>query len=333
MGLFSFFKKKHSTSPLDREPNQQVSSIGYEQLKKEYKQISSSKTYAQRVDACNSFLSLLSSSDVRSFNHIIVSESKKEKGYYYHPFFGVFSTRSPVSELSEKISHDVKRLIFLSNKSAEFSAELASVPLVNISPFDTPTLKRGALSEMPDIHYSSVGKAFNRDKLPAFVVIDTETTGLKIQGGRIVELSAIRYEDFVPVAAFSSLVNPQKPIPTEAIRIHGITDADVSSAPTLAQLSTSFLSFVGSLPLVGYNLPFDLKFLYCRGIDLVSDRRKRFDALEIARKVYRKDGLETFSLVDVCDHVGIYRDDAHRSLSDCYATGKIFSDCIETLTE
>lgn len=225
-----------------------------------------------------------------------------------------------------------KREAFLASRRAEFFAELSAVPLFPVSVDETAKLLRQRGSDMPDVKFSPVGPSFDKSKLGAFIVIDTETTGLKSQTGRIVELSAILYNDFSPVSAFTTLVNPGKPIPTDATEIHGITDADVESAPTLAQVAASFIDFVGGYPVAGYNLPFDLKFLYCSGVDLVSKRRKFYDVLPICRKAY-KDDLDTFSLDDVAEVCQVFRDSSHRSLSDCLATGKVFSCAIDDIAQ
>lgn len=224
-----------------------------------------------------------------------------------------------------------KRALFVESKQAEFSAQVSAIPSAVVDCVVGAALEKRRLSEMPEVKYSTVTKSFNPDRLPAFVVIDTETNGLKVQGGRILELSAIRYEDFQPVASWSTLINPKKPIPPEATEVNHITDEMVASAPTLPQVVNSFVEFVGESPLVGYNLPFDLKFLFSRGIDLVSQKRKFYDVLELARKAY-KDDLYSFSLDDVADLCNIFPSDAHRSLCDCYTTGLVFQNCIEDIT-
>ena len=66
-------------------------------------------------------------------------------------------------------------------------------------------------------------------------------------------------------------------------------------------------------------------------INLFSQKRKYFDVLELARKAYKND-LDSFTLEDVSELCGIFRDDAHRSLSDCFATGAVFKNCIEDIT-
>lgn len=179
-----------------------------------------------------------------------------------------------------------------------------------------------SLADMPEIRYANIPASFNRDTLPAFVVVDTETTGLSANRDGIIELSAIRFEEFRPVAGWTALINPGQRIPAEASAVNNITDAMVSGAPTIAQVAQSFADFCGTAPIVGYNLPFDLKFLYASGIDLTAKRRKYYDVLAIARKYFKGDlSLSSYKLGYVATQCGLVPVDAHRSLSDCLTTG------------
>lgn len=189
-----------------------------------------------------------------------------------------------------------------------------------------------ALSNLPEIHYTSISASFNRDTLPAFVVIDTETTGLSAREDGIVELSAIRFEEYNPVAGWTTLINPGRSIPAEASAVNSITDAMVSGAPTIGQVAQSFLDFCGSAPIVGYNLPFDLKMLYAAGIDLTAKRRKYYDVYAIAKKYFKGDmALSSYKLGYVASQCGLVPVDRHRSLSDCLTTGLLLDRLISLM--
>lgn len=189
-----------------------------------------------------------------------------------------------------------------------------------------------ALSDMPEIHYTSISASFNRDTMPAFVVIDTETTGLSARSDGIVELSAIRFEEFHPVAGWTTLVDPGRRIPPEASAVNNITDAMVSGAPTIDQVAQSFLDFCGSAPIVGYNLPFDFKMLYAADIDLTAKRRKYYDVCAIAKKYFKGDmALSSYKLGYVASQCGLVPVDSHRSLSDCLTTGLLLDRLISIM--
>lgn len=75
----------------------------------------------------------------------------------------------------------------------------------------------------------------------------------------------------------------------------------------------------------GYNLEFDLNFLFVNNIDLFSEKRKFYDLLQICRRHISKDDVYNYKLNTVCEYYGIYRDNIHRSMSDALATGLLFS--------
>lgn len=203
-----------------------------------------------------------------------------------------------------------------------------SIPRQDIIFSSSTKLERQQLSDMPEIKFKNITKSTNLSAMPAFVVIDTETTGLSASTDRIIELSAIIYEDFKPVKSFSTLVNPGRHIPERASAVNNIYDNDVATAPPLDYVADSFTKFIKNLPVVGYNVAFDLKFLYCSGIDIMDDR-KFYDAYALSRKAFK--GLDSYSLQNVASALGIVYN-AHRSLDDCYATGDVFKAAALTIT-
>ena len=215
-------------------------------------------------------------------------------------------------------------------KVNNFKVMLNSIPSAKID-INPTTLTRAQLKDMPEIKTSNIAKTFNPSSLPAFVVIDTETTGLKANTDRIVEISAIIFEEYLPTSSWTTRIKIDRPIPPEVSLINGIHDEDLVSAPLLEEVAESFKNFIGNLPIVGYNISFDLKFLYCSGIDLVSLKQKKYDVLTLARKEYKDIITGGFSLENVCDYNDIFYI-PHQSLSDCYATGELFKTIIEERT-
>jgi DNA polymerase III epsilon subunit-like protein len=67
-------------------------------------------------------------------------------------------------------------------------------------------------------------------RLPV-AVLDFETCGVDASKCAPVELAVVRFEDGAIAGRWSTLINPEQPIPPEAMAIHGITDEMVADAP------------------------------------------------------------------------------------------------------
>lgn len=95
------------------------------------------------------------------------------------------------------------------------------------------------------------------------IVIDTETTGLNPDvGHRVVELAAIELVNRLPSGReFHTYLDPERAMPDEAFRIHGISDDVLRGKPKFRDLVERFLDFIAGAPLVIHNADFDLRFL------------------------------------------------------------------------
>ena len=95
------------------------------------------------------------------------------------------------------------------------------------------------------------------------IVLDTETTGLKVdQGHRVVDIGAIVLKDRKKTNEyFQSYVNPERLIDREAQEIHGISNEQLEKEPKFSEIAESFLEFVQDSVLIIHNAPFDLGFL------------------------------------------------------------------------
>ncbi|OGR87214.1 MAG: single-stranded-DNA-specific exonuclease RecJ [Elusimicrobia bacterium RIFCSPLOWO2_01_FULL_60_11] len=165
----------------------------------------------------------------------------------------------------------------------------------------------------------SFNRAFNQD----YCVVDLETTGLSPTNGTIVEIAAVHIRNFVPVATFHTLVNPERPIPPEVTRIHGITDDMVKDAPVLEQVLPKFLKFLGDKTIVAHNAPFDMGFLkaFCKLILDEDIKNLVVDTLALARQHLQ---AESHALTHLVEKFKIERQTAHRALDDVLATVALF---------
>ncbi|MBS0655444.1 MAG: ribonuclease H-like domain-containing protein, partial [Verrucomicrobia bacterium] len=164
------------------------------------------------------------------------------------------------------------------------------------------------------------------------IYFDTETTHIRADIGRIIELAAY---DPVTGKSFEQLINPLMPIPPDASKIHKITDAMVAKAPTFAQVGADFIEFChGDAVLVGHNCDsFDLPYLraeFTRNGLILPPHWIFVDSLKWARK-YRKD-LPRHSLQYLRQIYGIAENEAHRALNDVKVLMEVFQSMIDDLT-
>jgi DNA polymerase-3 subunit epsilon len=94
------------------------------------------------------------------------------------------------------------------------------------------------------------------------VCLDLEATGLWVATDRIVQIATASIFPDGRVSTWSSIVNPEQPIPEESTAIHGISDAMAASAPTFANLVPTLTAILTGCDLAGYNLErFDRRML------------------------------------------------------------------------
>lgn len=154
--------------------------------------------------------------------------------------------------------------------------------------------------------------------VPDYVVFDLETTGTSCVNDSIIEISAVKVKNAVVADTFSTLVNPQCPIPYYASKVNGITDEMVADAPLLSDVLEDFLEFIKDDVLVGHNIQsFDLKFIYrdvrkLLGRDVENDY---IDTLYMARQCLPR--LSHHKLTDLAAYFQIDAKGAHRALNDC----------------
>jgi DNA polymerase-3 subunit epsilon len=95
------------------------------------------------------------------------------------------------------------------------------------------------------------------------IVLDTETTGFHALGGdRLVEIGGVEMINHVPTGKhYHKYINPERLVPMEAQRVHGLTDEFLADKPVFAEVADGFLEFIGDAQLVIHNADFDMSFL------------------------------------------------------------------------
>ena len=123
------------------------------------------------------------------------------------------------------------------------------------------------------------------------IALDIETTGLDPnQGHKIVEIGCVELENNYPTGNYlQQYINPDRKMPEEALRIHGLTEEFLSDKPIFSSVADKFLDFIKNSELVIHNAKFDLGFLN-HELDLAHKKTliefKIIDTLALARKIF-----------------------------------------------
>ena len=160
------------------------------------------------------------------------------------------------------------------------------------------------------------------------VLFDTETTGLDpLTGDRLIEFAAIELINDLPTERFlHRLVHPERDIPPEASRVHGMTLTDLEGKPRFAEVAEDILAFIGDDPLVAHNAPFDFGFLdaeFARIGKPKLDRARMIDTLVLAKQ--RFPGMPN-SLDALCRRfeIDLSARTTHNALLDCKLLAEVY---------
>lgn len=167
-----------------------------------------------------------------------------------------------------------------------------------------------------------------------FTAIDIETTGLSPKKERIIEIGAVRYEDRVQTAAFSTLVHLQNAeLPERITALTGITEEMLKDAPKETDAMRSLLHFLdGEQILLGHNIPFDYSFLKAAAERMGETfEYQGIDTLALARQC--RPELKSRTLTAMCEEYAITTECAHRAEEDAVAAAKLYFHLWERFSE
>ena len=160
------------------------------------------------------------------------------------------------------------------------------------------------------------------------VLFDTETTGLDpLTGDRVIEFAGIELLNDLPTERFLHLlIHPERDIPPEASRIHGMTLVDLEGAPKFAEVAQQIVDFFGDAPLIAHNAPFDFGFLdaeFARAGLPKLDRSRMIDSLALAKE--RFPGMPN-SLDALCRRfdIDLSARTTHNALLDCKLLAEVY---------
>ena len=162
------------------------------------------------------------------------------------------------------------------------------------------------------------------------VVVDTETTGLKVnEGHRIVEVGIVEIRGYSRTGrSFHRYLNPERSVSPDAHKIHGLNDEFLSDKPLFSSIANEFLEFIGNSKLVIHHASFDMGFIN-RELELAScgpiPSAQVLDTLQFAREELPR--LGGHSLDALCRHYRIdlaERKERHGALVDADLLAEVY---------
>ncbi len=155
-----------------------------------------------------------------------------------------------------------------------------------------------------------------------FVVVDLETTGGSSAADGITEIGAVKVRAGGVLGEFQTLVHPGQPITPFVSVLTGITDAMVSTAPSITAALPAFLEFAHGSVLVAHNAPFDVGFLKAAAAEqhLAWPGFAVVDTAVLARRVLTRDEVPNCKLSTLAAFFAAHTTPNHRALSDARAT-------------
>lgn len=161
-----------------------------------------------------------------------------------------------------------------------------------------------------------------------FVVVDTETTGLRPGPDRVIEVAGVRMRNGEILDTFQSLVHPERRIPPFIVRFTGISPEMLADAPKARDIMPDFLRFIEGATLVGHNLSFDVNFLTHEAQLLgLPFPVEGLDTILLSRRLLP--GLKRFKLDMVAQYLQIQTHNRHRALGDAQVTADVFARLLE----
>jgi DNA polymerase-3 subunit epsilon len=164
------------------------------------------------------------------------------------------------------------------------------------------------------------------------IVLDTETTGLDpADGHRVIDIGCVELVDHFPTGrTFQCYLNPERDVPDEVQRVHGITTEFLQDKPLFAQVVDEFLEFLGEAPLVIHNASFDLKFLNSELRRLARPSiplARAIDTIDIAKS--KLPGVR-YSLDELCRrfNIDLTSRTLHGALLDSQLTAQVYLELV-----
>lgn len=165
------------------------------------------------------------------------------------------------------------------------------------------------------------------------VFFDLETTGIDIVNDRIVEISIVKISPDGGKDIKTRRLNPERPIPEESSKIHGIYDKDVEDAPTFKTIARSLAEFIKGCDFAGFNsnrfdIPLLVEEFLRAGVDIDIKKHKCVDV----QTIFHKKEQRTLSAAYLF-YCGQTLENAHSAEADTLATFEILKSQLDKYSD
>lgn len=156
-----------------------------------------------------------------------------------------------------------------------------------------------------------------------YAILDIETTGGQYNEEGITEIAIYKYDGHEVVDQFISLVNPEKPIQPFVVKLTGINNAMLRSAPKFYEVAKRIIEITEGCIIVAHNAQFDYRVLRTEFGRLGYDyERLSLCTVELSQKLMPEQ--PSHSLGKLARSLGIPVADRHRATGDALATVQLF---------
>ena len=156
-----------------------------------------------------------------------------------------------------------------------------------------------------------------------YAILDIETTGGQFNEEGITEIAIYKFDGYEVVDQFISLINPEIPIQPFVVKLTGINNAMLRSAPKFFEVAKRIIEITSDCVLVAHNASFDYRILRTEFRRLGYDFNvKTLCTVELSKKLLPEQ--ESHSLGKLVRALGIPMTDRHRASGDALATVKLF---------
>lgn len=161
-----------------------------------------------------------------------------------------------------------------------------------------------------------------------YAILDIETTGGQFNEEGITEIAIYRFDGHEVIDQFISLVNPEKPIQPFVVKLTGINNAMLRSAPKFYEVAKRIVEITQDCIIVAHNASFDYRILRTEFRRLgYTFEMPTLCTVELAQKLLPEQ--PAYSLGKLVRALGIPMADRHRASGDAMATVKLFKMLLE----